>query len=151
MQSNRKETIGWLFPITYALHLCEEYWGGEGFPAWISRIAKASFTNQEFLTLNSFALILVTVGAALIYRNTWRWLLVALAGVVFINGALHLVFSVLTWTYSPGLITGVLLWMPLGAVTIYQQWRRASQRSMRIGIALAIGLHIIVSLLALYA
>lgn len=151
MTQNARVFSAWLFPLTYVLHLGEEYWGGEGFPAWISRIANVSFTNQEFVILNSFALVMMTIGAALIYRNTWRWLLVALAGVVFINGALHLTFSVLTWSYSPGLMTGALVWMPLGTVTMYRQWSLASGRSFRIGVALAFGLHVIVSLLALFA
>jgi hypothetical protein len=146
-----KEACAWLFPLTYALHLAEEYWGGEGFPSWLSRMAGVSFTNQEFMVLNSMALVLMILGATLIYRLTWRWLLVALAGVVFLNGALHLIFSLLTWTYSPGLVTGGLLWLPLGAVTMYRQWSRASRRSYSIGVVLALGLHAVVSLLALLA
>ncbi len=151
MPSRGRETVAWLFPLTYVLHLAEEYWGGEGFPAWISRVAGVSFTNHEFLVLNSFALLLLTLGAWLIYQNTWRWLLTALAGVVFLNGTLHLVFSVWTWTYSPGLISGVLCWMPLGLVTMYRQWHLAARRSFVIGIVLALGLHLLVSLLALFA
>lgn len=151
MPSRPKENSVWLFPLTYVLHLGEEYWGGEGFPQWISRVAGANFTEQEFLVLNSFALMLMTVGAWLIYRNTWRWLLVGLAGVVLLNGGLHLVFSILTWSYSPGLISGVLCWMPLGIVILYRQWHLATRHSFAIGAGIALGLHAIVSLLALWA
>lgn len=151
MSSHQRETAVWLFPLTYVLHLTEEYWGGEGFPQWISRVAGTSFTEREFLVLNSFALVLMTFGAWLIYRNTWRWLLVGLAGVVFLNGALHLVFSLLTWSYSPGLISGVLCWIPLGIVITYRQWHLATRRSFAIGLGIALGLHAIVSLLALWA
>lgn len=151
MPSRPKEISVWLFPLTYVLHLGEEYWGGEGFPAWLSRLADVSFTKQEFVTLNSFALVLMTIGATLIYRHTWRWLLVALAGVVLINSALHLVSSVLTWTYSPGLVTGVLLWLPLGLATLIRQWPLASRRSFKLGLTLAFGLHVIVSWLAFIA
>lgn len=151
MPSRVRETVAWLFPLTYVLHLAEEYWGGEGFPAWISRVAGVSFTNQEFLVLNSFALVLMTLGAWLIYQNTWRWMLTALAGVVFLNGTLHLVFSVLTWSYSPGLISGVLCWMPLGLFTLHLQWRLAARRSFVLGVGLAFGLHVLVSWLALWA
>ena len=146
-----KESIAWLFPLTYVLHLCEEYWGGEGFPIWISRMAGVSFTNQEFLVLNTFALVFMTVGASLIFKYDWRWLLIALGGVVFINGTLHLVFSIVTRSYSPGLISGVLCWMPLGLFSIYRQWSHASRRSFFIGVFLALGLHTLVSLLMLYA
>lgn len=151
MQSRTRESIAWLFPLTYVLHLCEEYWGGEGFPSWISRIAGVSFTKHEFLLLNSIAIVMMTVGAALIYKHSWRWLLTALGGIVLLNGLLHLVFSILTWSYSPGLISGVLCWMPLGLFTIYRQWSLAARRSFVIGVFLALGLHAVVSLLMLFA
>jgi hypothetical protein len=138
-----------LFPVTYLLHLLEEYEGGEGFPRWISRVASANFTEQDFLTLNAFGLGLMTVGALLIVRNAWYWLWLTLGGVVLLNGALHVVFSLWTWSYSPGLFSGLLLWLPLGALTWYVGWQQATRRSLVIGASLALGLHAIVSLLAL--
>lgn len=144
MPTSPKESLVWLFPLTYALHLGEEYWGGEGFPSWISRVADASFTEQEFLALNGFALAMMTLGAWLIYQNTWRWLLIALGGVVFLNALFHLVLSSLTWTYSPGLISGTLFWLPLGAYTCWRQWQVASHHAILLGFFLALGLHTMV-------
>jgi hypothetical protein len=139
----------WLFPVSYLLHLIEEYGGGEGFPRWISRVASVNFTEQDFLTLNAFGLGLMTVGALLSMKNAWYWLWLALGGVVLLNGALHVVFSLLTWSYSPGLLSGLLIWLPLGAITWYVGWQQATRRSLVIGACLALGLHGIVSLLAL--
>ena len=110
-----------------------------------------SFTKHEFLLLNGVGIVMMTVGAALIYKHSWRWLLTALGGIVLLNGLLHLVFSILTWSYSPGLISGVLCWMPLGLFTIYRQWSLAARRSFVIGVFLALGLHAVVSLLMLFA
>ncbi len=151
MQAPPKASSVWLFPLTYFLHLCEEYLGGEGFPAWISRLADVSFTRQEFVILNGVGFVLMTIGAVLIAQNNWRWLLTAFGGIVWLNGALHLVFSVVTWSYSPGLISGVLCWLPLGALTMYRQWQQATRRSFAIGAVLALGLHGLVSFLALFA
>jgi hypothetical protein len=151
MKASAKTPAVWLFPVTYLLHLCEEYWGGEGFPAWISQLADVSLTRQEFVIMNSVGFVLMTIGAVLIAKNNWRWLLTAFGGIVLLNGALHLVSSVVTWSYSPGLISGVLCWLPLGGLTIYRQSQQAARRSFTIGIVLALVLHGLVTLLALYA
>ncbi len=141
----------WSFPLTYLIHLSEEYWGGEGFAAWISRVAGAHFSEQDFLTLNAIALAFMIVGVWLIRKNSWRWLLVGLSGVVLINGLLHLLGSLITRSYSPGLFSGLLCWIPLGLNTLYRQWQQASRKSFYIGLAIALGLHALVSLLALLA
>ena len=30
--------LSWLFPLSYLLHIAEEYWGGEGYLAYLLRI-----------------------------------------------------------------------------------------------------------------
>ena len=85
MQPIAPKRWAWLFPLTYLLHLSEEFWGGEGFPSWISRVAGAHFSNQDFLTLNAIGLVMVTVSATLIYKKSWHWLLIALSGIVLLN------------------------------------------------------------------
>lgn len=149
-----KSDIGlwvWLFPITYLIHLGEEYFGGEGFAAWINRVAGANFSVRDFLVLNAIGLMFMSVGVVLIRKNSWRWLLVGLSGVVAINGLLHFFGSLLTRSYSPGLISGVLCWLPLGLATLFCQWKVMARKSFFTGIAFAFGLHAIVSLLALWA
>lgn len=139
----------WLFPLTYLLHLGEEYGGGEGFPAWLSRVAGAQLSVREFLVLNAIAFVVMSVGVYLLRKHTWRWLLVGLSGTVLINSQLHLFGSVLTRSYSPGLISGLLCWLPLGVWTLRQQWSQMPRRMFGLGLGIAFGLHVIVSLLAL--
>src|SRR3712207_1866957 len=81
----------WLFPLTYLIHALEEYWGGEGFYRWIARIVGRGMTPEQFVTINSLAL-LAMVAVIMIFRRTpsVRWLTITFATVVFINAAAHL-------------------------------------------------------------
>ena len=69
----------WLFPATYALHIAEEYWGGEGFAAWVSRFARTPLTEDLFLLLNAIGLTAMVFCTALAASGTGRWLAAAIA------------------------------------------------------------------------
>lgn len=104
----------WLFPAAYALHIAEEYWGGEGFPAWISRLAPSPMSDEFFLLANAIGLAAMIFCTALAASGTGRWLPASIAAVELSNGIFHAAASLVTATYSPGLATGLLLWVPLG-------------------------------------
>jgi len=42
----------WLFPASYAVHIAEEFWSGEGFPSWASRHTGLDFDPSRFLAIN---------------------------------------------------------------------------------------------------
>ena len=109
----------WVFPPTYAVHLVEEYLAGGGFPRWAERTLLVRFSNTEFVAWNAFALVLMCVAAWLVSRDPkFRFIEVALAVAVLGNVVAHLVGSLLTWTYSPGLVTAVVIWAPFGALRL---------------------------------
>ena len=62
---------GWLLPATYSVHILEEWRGGEGFPAWWSRLMGAELSVERFLALNTYALVGMTLGvvSALLFRQ----------------------------------------------------------------------------------
>src|SRR4051812_11903662 len=37
-RDNAIRVLTWIFPITYLIHIVEELWGGEGYPAYIHRL-----------------------------------------------------------------------------------------------------------------
>lgn len=78
----------------------------------------------------------------------WRWTLSTLGAVVLLNGSLHLAGSIITRSYSPGLVTGLLVWVPLGGVTLWFEWRNAPRMTFQAGILAAIGLNVLILLLA---
>src|SRR5262249_10281772 len=136
----------WLLPLSYLIHMSEEFWGGEGFYRWISRLTGAHLTAQDFLVLNAIAWCVMVLAMALVAAwPAFRFLLVVFGGVVLLNAFLHISFSILTRSYSPGVISGLLLWVPLGIYALRREWREERRSVFVAGVALALGLHGLVS------
>lgn len=135
----------WWFPATYALHAGEEYCTGETFPVWISRLAGVQFTATAFLWLNGIAMAAMLLAAWLAAARGVRWLTTTLATVVAVNGTAHLLGSLVTRTWSPGVVTGSLLWLPLGVATLVRKHRDLSARSFVGSVALGLSAHVIVT------
>ena len=142
----------WLFPVTYLVHIAEEYWGGEGFPAWLSRMTNIRLGPAEFLLMNGLAWLLMIVGILLVLQSrAMHWLLASFGTVVLLNGVLHLIGSLITNSYSPGLVSGIALWVPLGLFTLFRLRRRLTNRSFRAGVLVGVAMHGVVSVLALFS
>ena len=144
------ETWVWLFPATYLIHAMEEYWGGEGFYRWMKRIVGWEMTPSEFVNINTTAWLLM-IGSILVFRRTpsIRWLTIGFGTVVLINGFAHLAGSILTGTYSPGVVSGTLLWIPLGVITLGRGWRGATRRSFISGVLVGLIIHAVLFLVLL--
>lgn len=144
--------FGLLLLLTYAAHIAEERWGGMGFPAWVSLHTGLVMTTPVWFRLNvGFYLAMAGAVVAGWLSKPAQWLLLPLATVVLINGMAHLVTSVLTLSYSPGLVTGVLLWIPLGIAILRAGRPRWPRPAFLSGIGLGVVLHIIVPLTAYLA
>jgi hypothetical protein len=137
----------WLFPISYLIHIAEEYWGG--FPAWIARFWGVESSLNNFLSWNGGAWVVMTLGVAVALKTkSYRWLLVSFATVFLVNGVVHALASVVTVSYSPGLISGLLLFVPLGLITLRRARREMNARTFRAGVILGVVMHGVVVLLA---
>jgi type IV secretory pathway TrbD component len=134
--------LAWLLPLTYLLHIAEEYWGG--FPEWMSHMG-VPFTQRELLILNGIGLVAMIVAVSL----PWRWVITTLAGIVFLNGMLHAAVSLVTRSYSPGLATGVLLWIPLGLYILIHELRNAPGRTFASGLIGIVVFHVIATLVVM--
>src|SRR5947209_13504675 len=109
----------WLFPSTYLLHIAEEFWGGEGYSAHIAKTRGVSLTAPRFFFLTGLGCLLMIAGIVIADRFHFsQLLLVILAAVVLVNGLSHTITAARTAKYNPGLWTGILLWIPLGALTL---------------------------------
>lgn len=137
----------WLFPVSYLAHIAEEYWGG--FPAWIARFWGVESSDANFLSWNGGAWVMMCVGVALVlWTKSYRWLLVSFGTVVLINGVVHALASVVTWSYSPGLVSGLLLYVPLGLFTLRRAKGTVNARTLRAGVVVGVLMHAVVVLLA---
>ena len=139
--------LAWLLVAAYAAHIVEE-WFGE-FPEWVAIVAGAPLPRGAFLAINAVALLLVIAGTRVATRGAARgWIAIAIAAVLFINGLLHMLGSVVTGTYSPGLFTSVVLYLPLGGLALLRAWYQAPEGWFGRGVLVGVAAHAGVSLLA---
>lgn len=130
----------WLFPLTYVVHIVEEY--GEDFTGWAVEFFPVRLTTGELLAWNLAGLVLMTAGVALaVLSRRWRWVVTAVAGIVLVNVLFHAIASAVTRTYSPGLISALLLWLPLGVVMLRKEWRGAARSTFWKGVTGVIVFH----------
>ena len=134
-----------LFPATYLLHIAEEYWGG--FALRATELTGLAVPETAFLAANSLFWVLMSSAVVLVLRRpSHAPLVVALATIVTINAMLHIGGSLLSASYSPGLATGVLLWLPLGVAVLVRGHRVLSERSFRSGVLIGVVAHVLVPL-----
>jgi hypothetical protein len=139
----------WLFPVTYALHILEEAHAGVGFGRWIGHVVGRQLGLRQFYLANG--LLWAAMVAAIGFLRTGSpaiWLLTALGAIVTLNGLGHLIGTLVIRLYSPGLVTGMILWVPLGLYTLSWAGANGSSRLWYSGVFSGIVLMIGVGLLA---
>ena len=142
--------LAWLLPATYFIHLLEEYFAGEGFPAWLSGFMGARLSVTDFLIINCVAWP-VMAAFAVAYTLGWKnkVILLALWTVLFINGLLHPLSCLASGVYSPGTFSAVLLYLPLGLTAFREITPQLSRGQRNAGIAAGILIHLLVIIVAL--
>ena len=148
-----EETFLWaiLFPVTYILHIAEEYYCGGGFPQYMLRYYQVELTETHFLILQLIGVIGMIFGLWISSKLHFpKTMLIIFAGVILKNAALHLIRSAVNARYEPGLITGVALWIPLGFTTIFLHRRGMSSKRLILSIAAGLGMSGLVELIQLW-
>ena len=108
--------IAWLLPLAFFIHLIEEYFGG--LTDWFFSVLNFKMSDESFLVINLTALsimLLFALAFSLGFRS--KVILTVLITVLFANGIVHLLASIFTMTYSPGVISGTVLYLPLGRLS----------------------------------
>jgi uncharacterized membrane protein HdeD (DUF308 family) len=140
----------WVFPITYLIHIAEEYWGGEGYPAYILRLRGVHMTTARFLWAQGVGVVLVTIGVILARRfNFPQMMLVMLGAIVLVNGITHTVTALSIMSYGPGLWSSIFVWLPLGVYTLVRFRRGISSKQYWVGIAIGVGVNVVVGILTM--
>jgi hypothetical protein len=143
----RDPLLVWLLVAAYALHIVEEYVGG--FPEWFAYLAGAPLGRGEFLVLNAVGLGAMAAAARAATREeSLGWLAIGIAAILLLNGVAHLTASLVTGTYSPGLFTGVILYLPLGQLALLRAWLQAPREFFWRGVAVGVAAHLVVTLTA---
>ena len=118
------------------LHIFEEFVFPGGFMDWYRKTRptiQASITPRFLVVVNVLLIILCYDVAAMAGRpfGTMLWFLVA--ALLFANGIWHLVATIRTRSYSPGLVTGLALYVPMaiyGAVQLIRSGQISIGRAL---------------------
>jgi hypothetical protein len=148
-----RQTIlwSWLFPLSYVIHIAEEYFGGEGYPAYILRLRGVHMSTARFLAAQSIGFVLVTIGIILARRLKFLPMMLVILGALVAGNALtHTVTALSIMSYGPGLFSSIFVWGPLGLATIIRYKRFIDdQRQYWIAIAIGVGINVVVGILTM--
>lgn len=103
--------------IAAILHISEEFFYPGGFLKWIKKNlpgAGKRFNVKLAVIVNGLFLLLCAAGV--LFAENYPEFALSIAGLVLVNGFLHIFSSVFTKSYSPGLITSLIFYLP---VSIY--------------------------------
>jgi hypothetical protein len=140
----------WIFPVTYLIHIAEEYWGGEGYSAYIYRIRGVHLSPARFLAAQSVGFILVTLAVILARQLSFpQTMLLILGTIVLINGLTHSFTSVTTHTYGPGLYSSVLIWIPLGLITLLGFKNGVTRKRYWLCVAIGVSINVLIGVITM--
>jgi hypothetical protein len=145
----RDGALLWLFPPAYAVHVLEELFAGEGFPAWLARIVGSPVPVEAFILVNLVGMVLLLAAVRRATRDERAgWMAIAIATIAALNGTVHLLGTLVTGRYSPGLISGVVLYLPLGALTLLRAAYQADPGTVTRGVWAGVAVHAAVFVVA---
>jgi hypothetical protein len=105
----------WLLLGTFAVHVLEE---APGFTGWVNRYASDQYTSADFARNNALGLAL-TAGATLVVTRTsnravfFVFYSTVLSQQALWNSVFHVGSNASFSAYSPGLVTSLLLFVPV--------------------------------------
>lgn len=126
----------WLFPASYAVHIAEEGLAGERFYRWIRRAAGREISPRTFAGMNlAYEAAMVAAVRHARQQEDAAWLVPALGAITAMNGLGHLAGTMVTRSYSPGLVSGVAVWVPLGLFAVIRGRQLLPREAWRRGVA----------------
>ena len=141
----------WLFVVTYVIHIAEEYWGGEGYSAHLLKHKGVYMSPTRFLIVQAIGTALMVTGVLIAKRLKFPNALAVIFGTaVLVNALTHLVNSLRLMAYEPGLVSGIIIWIPLGLFSIiYFRRRVLNQKRFWLSIAIGIVINVAIAIITL--
>jgi hypothetical protein len=143
--ARRNASIGrwiWLLPLAYAIHVIEEGYGGRGLVGWMIERGGLPLSMAMFLGINLVGLAILAIATwGSRKRPSWTWTLVSAGTILFVNGIAHVAASVAVRDYVSGMLTGIALYIPLGAVLLLRVRRLVRPRVFWAAVAVGFVIH----------
>jgi hypothetical protein len=133
----------WIFPslfIAALLHVVEEYYVPGGFLAFVRRFGTRmaeQLTVPVAVVVNGLFLVLALLAALL-----WRGYPVpslSIAGLLLVNALIHVAGSLRAKAYAPGLVTAVILYVPLSLAAFVIAAKESFVSTQGLVVAMALG------------
>jgi hypothetical protein len=133
----------WLFLLVYPLHILEEIRG-------VGVSHGINLSLKQFFILSGVACLLLAIGILLAQKFRFPQLLEIVLGTVFVLNALsHIINCVVIRGYDAGVITGALIFIPLGVTSLMRLGRSMRWPRYSAGVALGLVTQVIITVLAL--
>jgi Protein of unknown function with HXXEE motif len=140
-------SLAWLFPVTYLLHIAEEYFAD--FPSHMLLTQGIFLSHQLFLFLQTAGLILMVLGILISHRLHFpNQMFVILAALIIGNSFVHMARSITFGGYEPGMLTSLLLWLPLGIATLLSLRRKMTRWRFVFNVATGIAISAAVEIIS---
>ena len=140
----------WLFPVTYLMHVAEEYLVGGGYSEYLLKLRGVHLSTTRFLVAQSIGVVLMIVGILLARRLHFLELMLVILGAgVLINGLTHTITSLTHLSYGPGLVTSIFVWLPLGLATLIRFQGSMSKRRYRAAVLIGVGINGVIAVFTL--
>jgi hypothetical protein len=98
--------------------------------------------------MSSSGLLLMTVSVIAALRNRRvAWLAATIAAMITMNGLLHAIATAAFSVYSPGTITGLFVFVPLGSLTLYSMSRCLPRQEFTLAALGGVAFHALVLLI----
>jgi hypothetical protein len=109
-----------LYPLATIAHILEEW---RGFVAWAQSFASTTYSRRGYVTTHVAAIVLSMMAAFAVRAVPAAWSGLLFFGVFFgpsitCNALFHIGGTVLTRTYCPGVVTSVLLYVPVTVAVV---------------------------------
>lgn len=138
------------FLLTYLFHIAEEYWGGGGYSAYLLKSHFVEMSPARFLALQSLGMFLMFAGVAISMPLSFPiTMLTIIAAIVLANALVHGARSLSGRTYTPGLITAILLWLPLGAGWLFSAWNVMPGGRFLFAVMIGVSISLLVEIIAM--
>lgn len=133
--------------IAYVVHFAEE-WFGE-ITIWAKDALGYEVSIERLLLLNGIAFGIFAVGTVASIRSPrMAWFTVSFAAMLGLNGILHTLATLGLGQYSPGTVTGLVLYIPLSIIVLRSSAARLGSSTFRRSIAAGVLFHGLVTILA---
>jgi hypothetical protein len=115
----------------------------------MARAYGRELSTARFLVLNGIVWPLFAVlTVAVVKKRALSWFLTTFASVMVVNGALHVLGSLATGSYSPGLVTSLVLYFPIGAYALVSGSRRLPSGVFALSVLGGFLVHALVAVIA---